>query len=224
MNNLRIKGFGSIVASCFLDRSQIVVLMQRILNDAILWHRYLDCDARSDRCVGIDKADSGFMREFSRYDKDLSKNLFVELGWTSYGAVALSWCAGVQLRDVWSGWLASGFPLKPLPEFERPARFLNPALLPQTASLREIVAWANGQGYTEVAMYDLAISAVIAGLKVPLIFDMPAGQMAQASPQIAAFLRSRLLQKPGYGAEELALLDAWGARIKGSAYDISEMV
>lgn len=172
----------------------------------------------------IDKEDAAIFAKLSTQKCARWIKLCEALSWTSYGAVALSWCEGARLADVWSGWLASGFPLKPLPEYERPARFLNPALVPQTASLREVVTWANGQGYPEVAMYDLAISAMIAGLKAPLIFDMAPEMMGAARPQVAAFLKSRMLQQASHSAEEARLIETWGVTVKNSPYDIWEAV
>ena len=222
MNKSKFSDPISVAMSCFLDRSQLVVLLQRILMDSVMWHKYYCCSIRSERCADIDKCDLEFMREFARYGCLLSKNIFAELGWTSYGAVALSWCEGARLEDVWSGWLTSGFPLKPLPEYERPARFLNPALVPQMVRLCEIVTWVNAQRYPDAPTYDLAIAAMIAGLKAPLVFDMAPEMMGAARPQVAAFLKSRMLQQASQSAEETRLIETWGATVKGSPYDIWE--
>lgn len=170
----------------------------------------------------IDASDLSVLRSLQNFPAASWRDLCSAAGWTVYGSIALAWCQGATVVQVWDGWLASEFPLKPLPEYERPARFLNPALIPQTQSLVGIAGWVNGLGYKYSPTYDLAIAAVIAGLKAPLIFDMGPELMLQARPQIAAFLKSRMLQKPARNAEEERLLEVWSASVKGSPYDIWE--
>lgn len=143
-------------------------------------------------------------------------------GMTIYGAVALSWCQDAKLPQVWEGWHASRFPLKPLPEYERPARFLNPALLPQSNKLSEIVAHVNAQKLETPELYDLAVCATIVALKDPLDFDFAPDAYAKIRPQIAAFLKSRMLEKANRSAQEEALITDWSAKIKGSEFDIWE--
>ncbi len=141
-------------------------------------------------------------------------------GWTVYGAVALSWCEGAKLEDVWKGWLASGFPLKPLPEYERPARFINPALLSDATSIEGINQWSIDQKYPDLETHALAVCATIAALKSPPIFGLPPEQYAHAAPQIAAFLKSRLLQKPALAPQERNLVGILGQKIKGTEWDV----
>ena len=143
-------------------------------------------------------------------------------GWTVYGAVALSWCKDARLEDVWAGWLASGFPLKPLPEFERPARFLNPDLVPQVKCLTEIATLYNGKYPGNPEMYHLAVSATIAAQKAPLEFDFQPEQLKGIPPQIAAFLKSRLLQKTDKSGSDKMLIESWSASIKGTEWDVWE--
>ena len=125
-------------------------------------------------------------------------------GWTVYGAIALSWCQDAEISQVWDGWEASGFLLKPLPENERPAHFINPALLPQTSSLSEIVNFCPDKS--------LPICATIAALKSPLEFDLPAENLKAATPQLASFLKSRMQQKTGRTAEEDKMIQVWSER------------
>lgn len=135
-------------------------------------------------------------------------------GMTVYGAVALSWCKDAEIKDVWEGWEASGFPLKPLPEFERPARFVNPALMPKTRSLKGIV--------DEMGNSSIAICAAIAFSPEPLEFDLDPKMMKSAKPQLASFLKSRMLEKQDRTAEEEALLRVWSDAVKDTEYDIWE--
>lgn len=134
------------------------------------------------------------------------------IGPTVYGAVALSWCEDAELSQVWDGWRASEFPIKPLPEYERPARFINPGLLPPTNSLLAIVEFSANR--------PLPICAIIAALKEPLAFDMSKEQLSGASPQIAAFLKSRMLKKPTRSDEDEELIATWTAIVNGTDFDV----
>lgn len=142
-------------------------------------------------------------------------------GMTVYGAIALSWCKDAELSQVWEGWHASGFPLKPSPEFERPARFINPALMPVSDSLYDILN-AEARKHEDLEIHTLAICARIAAVQGPLKFDIPLDSLKTAPPQIAAFLKSRMLEKPDRTAEESALIATWSATIKGTEFDIWE--
>ena len=133
-------------------------------------------------------------------------------GWTVYGAVALSWCKDAQIEQVWDGWKASGFLLKPLPEFERPAQFLNPAQLPETNSLSEIINACPNKS--------LPICAMIAALKTPLEFDLPPDQLKSANPQIASFLKSRMEQVVERTPEHDDLIQTWEQTVKGTEWEV----
>lgn len=134
-------------------------------------------------------------------------------GQTTYGAVAQSWCKGATLAQVLDGWRASGFPLKPLPEYERPARFINPALLPDSRKL---------SGLIEAARPDsLALCAMIAHSDTPLDFDLPLDWLKSITdPQLAAFLKSRMLRIKDRSSEQDGLIAHWHAITRGSDFDI----
>ncbi|SOC20540.1 hypothetical protein SAMN05877809_11259 [Rhodobacter sp. JA431] len=112
-------------------------------------------------------------------------------GWTVFGAVALSWCKDGRLDQVWSGWLACGFPLDPNPACERPLTYLNPALIPQADSLSEIVAWVQKQEYRRQEVFDLACKALISCRQQGLVHDLDATVMAHAPPAVATFLNAK---------------------------------
>ena len=186
-----------------------------------LLHRHADIWITSSNanCEKIDGTDAGVIRSASSIQATRWSALCAAAGWTVYGAVALSWCEGAKLEDVWAGWLASGFPLKPLPQFERPARFINPALLPQTnksGEINKLMKETSPDGNT----YQLAVSAAIAALKEPLEFELEPEQYKDAMPQIAAFLKSRMLQKSDRTDEENAIVDVWSETIKGTQWDV----
>lgn len=137
------------------------------------------------------------------------------LGATVYGATALSWCKGATLCQVIDGWRASGFPLKPLPEFERPARFVNPALLPKSRRLSVLSDAAKPDVFT--------LCIMIAHSDDPLEFDIgPQAFESMGHPQLAAFLKSRMLRKPNRTANEDALILRWSQVVKGSEFDVWE--
>ncbi|WP_142084843.1 hypothetical protein [Roseinatronobacter monicus] len=143
------------------------------------------------------------------------ENLCAAAGWTATGAAALSWCQGATLPQVLDGWLASGFPLKPLPEYERPARFINPALLRQTRSLSALVEAAQPNAF--------ALCVMIAHSPEPLDFDMSLEALQSVpQPQLAAFFKSRMLQKPVRSPDEDQLIVIWTATVKGTEFDIWE--
>lgn len=139
-------------------------------------------------------------------------NLCIASGITVYGAVALSWCQDAPIEKVWDAWEASGFPLKSLPEYERPATFINPALLPNTNSLSQIIAFCPDK--------TLPICAMIAALKEPLDFDLPVGQLEMANPQLASFLKSRMEQNPDRTPEQNDLINIWTQTIKGTEWEV----
>ena len=174
-------------------------------------------------------ADKGAKMQIFALEKEFSRNtdalkqvdaqrwnkLCDASGWTAYGAVALSWCQGATLPQVFDGWRASGFPLKPLPEYERPARFINPALLPRTRKLSELATAAEPD--------ILALCAMIAHSPEPLEFDVSHPSLrGSPNPQIVAFLKSRMLQKPSRTQEEEDLIAAWSETVKGSEFDVWE--
>lgn len=161
-----------------------------------------------------------FLQDISKVDEKLWKDMCEGIGWTPYGAVALSWCRNARLDEVWKGWLASGFPLKPLPEFERPARFINPALMPQMSKLSSIVDMSAGNFTDKPDLYSLAISATIVAQNHPFEFDMVPENLAKAPPQVAAILKSRLLRKPEQTSEDKAIIETWDKLIKGTEWDV----
>ncbi|TQM94075.1 hypothetical protein [Roseinatronobacter monicus] len=113
------------------------------------------------------------------------------------------------MPQVLDGWLASGFPLKPLPEYERPARYINPALLRQTRSLSALVEAAQPNAF--------ALCVMIAHSPEPLDFDMSLEALQSVpQPQLAAFFNVE--RQPPWpvattilagGADRRAGLPAW---------------
>ncbi len=131
-------------------------------------------------------------------------------GWTVYGAVAMSWCEGAELDQVWEYWEASGFPLLPRPEYERPARFINPEILPDTTSLTALSELAGNKTLPLCAM-------IVAMGDKPLEFDMSEAQLRSASPQIAAFLKEKMKKQGNVDAD---LIAHWSETIKGTEYEV----
>ncbi|NKX74565.1 hypothetical protein [Tritonibacter mobilis] len=162
----------------------------------------------------LDAFDMKAMKKLVNFDAQKWQVFCENVGMTVYGAVALSWCKGAQIENVWSSWRASAFPLKPTPEFERPARFINPSLLPNTNSLAEIAEAGNNKS--------LPICAMIAALKGPLNFDLPYELLRTSPPQIASFLRSRMLRSDIRQVNDSSLIEIWSQTIKDTEYDVGE--
>ena len=162
----------------------------------------------------IDGTDISVLRALSVYPVKKWIALCEAVGWTAYGAVGLSWCEGAELPQIWEAWEASGSALKPLPEYERPARFINPALLPRTRKITDIINLTKPN--------KLAFGALVAASSEPLIFDLSAAVLVQAEPQLAAFLKSRMLQVSNRSTEQNILIAKWSETIKGTEYDVWE--
>ena len=165
-------------------------------------------------CNIFDDKDNHLYGLLSSLESSRWHSLCTAAGMTVYGAVALSWCEGAELSQVWEGWEASGFPLKPLPEYERPARFINPALLPQTNSLDALLDVESEN--------ELAFCAMLSALQEPLEFDMPVETMKKSPVQISAFLKSHMLKKATRTEEENDLIAHWSEKIEGSEWDVWE--
>lgn len=166
---------------------------------------------QSDRGM-VDKAMSRLLAACASTPAAAWKALCDGIGMTVYGAVALSWCKGADLSQVWEGWEASGFPIKPLPEYERPARFINPALIPATNSLMELARIVENK--------TLPICAMIVAKGDALDVDLTPGQAAKASPQIASFLKAHMEQKQSRTDEQNQMIETWADLVSGTEWEI----
>ena len=160
----------------------------------------------------IDGTDFLNLRELEKISADQWHTLCTAAGMTVYGSVALSWCKDAELSQVWEGWEASGFPLKPLPEFERPARFINPALLPTTNSLLELARLAENK--------PLPICAMIVAKGDALDVDLTASQASKASPQIAAFLKAHMERQANHTQEQTQMIETWTQIVSGTEWEM----
>lgn len=208
-----------------------VDLWQGLNGNAKAWQELIFNPENTEVCARIDGSDRQFISYLQNFPASRWLMMCHGTGWTVYGAVALSWCAGAKLEDVWSGWEASDFPLRPEPASERPARFLNPALLPavvtgsnpeqNTAVTAGATTPRSLRALTEAAENrPLPLCAMIAANDLPIIFDLPADMLSKASPQIASFLKSRMERQGVTGATEQALIEAWNQRVKDTQYDV----
>lgn len=179
---------------------------------ALAWEGVANDHGQAEQRAMIDQSDISVLSALSEYPAERWKHLCDATGWTVYGAVALSWCADADLPSVWEGWLASGFALIPSPVFERPARLLNPALMPQTRQLSALIAASTPSS--------LGLCAMIAASDAPLKIDMTAAQLKNAPAQIASFLKSRALADAKDNAEDRELLSVFDANIRGTDYDL----
>lgn len=105
-------------------------------------------------------------------------------GWTVYGAVGLSWCNGATPDLLWRAWHQLDAPLIVGEDAERPCYFLNPALLPQSSVLSQIVAACGNVA--------LPICVSIAALKDPLLVDVKTADINASDPLLKHFIKDRL--------------------------------
>lgn len=161
--------------------------------------------------ASIDESDLSILSVLSNYPAGHWKRLCEATGWTVYGAVALSWCSSAELNDIWEGWLASGSPLMPRPVSERPARLINPALLPKTRNLSALIKASSPN--------TLGLCALIAASDAPLNIDMSAQQFVNAPPMVASFMKSRILAARGKPMDR-TLMDILDSKLSGTEYDL----
>lgn len=133
-------------------------------------------------------------------------------GWTAYGAIALSWCKGAELSQVWEIWETAGLQLKPIPEIERSARLINPALLSETNSLKKLIAISQNK--------PLPICLTIAAKGDALEIDLSDNMARSASPWIASFLKANMERRKDRTAKQAGLISEWTRVIKGTKFDI----
>lgn len=214
-------------------RSTLAETWHRLHLNAVAWSEIWQSDDLIYDRLLLDEGFSSFIESLSTCPTSRWSALCEACGWTVYGAVALSWCKDANIAEVWAGWEASGFPVKPSPGFERPARFLNPALLPDVAtgaaqSSKTSVAPRSLRALTEAAQNrPVPLCALIAVNDLPVLFDLPTDMMAGAAPDIAATLRARMERQIEADEKNLPdaatcdhLLSAWGHTVTDTPYDI----
>lgn len=130
---------------------------------------------------------SEFLADLSKVDAEQWRRLCWGLGPNVYGCVGLSWCDGAQAADVWMDWKQSGYILEPGALAERPARFVNPRILPERHSLSDIVRLSEG---------DQTVFAVMVSRAGPqLAFDLRWAPSLAMSSEVRNLLIDRLTQR-----------------------------
>lgn len=142
-----------------------------------------------------------FLNDLKTVDAQVWRALCLGVGLTVYGAVALSWCKGATLTDVWEDWTASEYAFAPGLYAERPAHFINPSLLPRETSLQKM---AQVSGTSQ-----LQLCAMIAASEGPVAFDLPLESLKAAPPNIAGFLQDRLKRQGARSDDETAIQAHW---------------
>ena len=95
------------------DNLTPVDVWQGLHLSALAWQSIPDDHGQTGQRRQIDDSDRSVLGALSEYPAQNWMQLCNATGWTVYGAVALSWCSGAELSQVWEGWLASGHPLLP---------------------------------------------------------------------------------------------------------------
>ena len=194
------------------DNITPVDVWQGLHLSALAWQGIPDDHGQAGQRMLIDDSDLSVLRTLSDFPAERWTQLCDATGWTVYGAIALSWCSGAELPQVWEGWLASGHPLLPTPDCERPARLLNPALLPETRQLSALIAASTPSS--------LGLCAMIAASDAPLVIDLSAGQLKNAPAQIACFLKSQLLRSANNGKADPTLMSALEQQLANTEFDL----
>ena len=196
----------------FPSGKPVIDLWQNIHGNAASYERLRQENALKADMEFINLSDNGNYENLLNCEHTIWAKLCDGIGWTVYGAVALSWCKDAELSQVWDGWEASGFPLKPFPEFERPARFINPALLPTTNSLLELARLAENK--------PLPICAMIVAKGDKLNVDLSVSMAAKASPQIAAFLKAHMERQANHTQEQTQMIEVWTQKVSGTEWEV----
>ncbi len=150
--------------------------------NAELWLRAgFSADTITQR-ASIQENDGAILRVLSTFPAAKWSAMCEAVGWTVYGAVGLSWCEGVTFSEVVAAWKETGLKINPTPEMRRPARMVNPAILPESDSLRETVIAVESDM--------LSVAIVMAARREPVALDIPNNALASAHPMIANFLLS----------------------------------
>ena len=198
------------------DNITPVDVWQGLHLSATAWQLVPDDAGQNEQRALIDQSDLSVLSSLSEFPAERWTSLCDATGWTVYGSIALSWCAGGTLAQVWEGWLSSGYPLMPMPEYERPARLLNPALLPKSGKLSELIAASTPS--------TLGLCALIAASDAPLEIDLSAEQLKNAPAQIAAFLKSRMIMRGKENKPDVATLTVLERNLANTEYDIWKSV
>ena len=126
------------------------------------------------------------MEALKNADADRWSGLCSSAGWTSYGAIALSWCRGATLKDVGRGLASALTVIEASPHFTRLADMLCPEVVPQPLTLVSLTdACANEYP---------AFCLVLARSQVQVIHDLPPDLLADAPLAVRPFLTSVLIR------------------------------
>lgn len=161
----------------------------------------------ADLQARIDESDLSIMQTLCEVPAVRWHGLCDALGWTPYGSAALSWCAGADIDAVRDTWEATGTVLTPDPVVRRPARFLNPALIPASRKLSDLVRAGAGS--------NLQICLFIAARAEPVEIDLPRETLHGAAPQLTDFLRVGLQHRATPAPEDADLVSLFSAIAEG---------
>lgn len=128
----------------------------------------------------IDENDLSVLSALQAFPAKKWSALCSALGWTPYGISALSWCQDGNIHDMIKGWQENDFLLTPEPVSIRPARLMNPALIPASSLLSDFILAGNNNN-TQICFY-------IAASQNPIQIDVADHALAEAAPQLADFL------------------------------------
>ncbi|MCU0801749.1 MAG: hypothetical protein MUD11_08230 [Rhodobacteraceae bacterium] len=151
--------------------------------------------------AGLTRSDMFLLEALETVDADRWSGLCSSVGWTSHGAVALSWCRGGTLRDVGRGLASAQARFVLTPAFQRLATLLCPAVLPDPLTLASLTRACDNeyQGFC-LALADPALEVG---------WDMSPETLAQAPDAARPFLQARLDDAPLAEGDRQMLRAAW---------------
>ncbi|MGL4321391.1 MAG: hypothetical protein ACRCS3_11065 [Paracoccaceae bacterium] len=134
--------------------------------------------------ANLARSDLFLLDALSGVDADRWSGLCSSAGWTSYGAIALSWCRGATLKDVGRGLASAQALIEASPQFTRLADMLCPATIPQPLTLSTLTEACSNE-------YQ-AFCLVLARSQVQIVDDLPHEVLLNAPLAVQPFLNAVL--------------------------------
>lgn len=125
-------------------------------------------------------------------------------GWTTYGAMATSWCQDAKVSHLLEGWLAAQLPPVASETYDRPIRMISRDILPKGAGLGAL----NDLSGNSLA----GLCLLVRSADHRIALDMSEAQLASAAPELIVVLLDNLSSGADRRPPEPSLLSAWAGR------------
>jgi hypothetical protein len=162
-----------------------------------------NCDNErfSGELKNLFQSDLFLLNTLKAIDSDRWSSLCSSAGWTSSGAMALSWCRGATLKDVGRGLASAGAVPSLGPSFQRLASLVNPAILPQPLTLKSLTAACDNEFQ--------AFCLMLADPDRDVTWDLSLDTLQEAPAIVTPFLLARLERAEIPDRNKQILLPAW---------------